>query len=439
MLALLGTKRRAKFTVGVRTLAADVIVVGVDNAARGRGRGALLVLDAEGLVHPAPQRLLLPPLGDIDDELDRAYVQWEQREQEKRAAARPAAPEAMNLLLEQEGFPALMQEEREEEEEEEDLLAGHELDVESFLQAQRVLREEHAQAAARRAAARAAAAAGAAVAPLAVEAAPEGAAAEGAAAAVEPMPMVLAEEEEEKEDEAMQAPHNGPPPLAPHCFLCLDDATRTVELGACGAAACSPCMQRYLRTTLASSESAEIACPCARMPHALPWTTVAEMVGDDEQLLVGLMKRFAPSGNEEAAAPAAAPVDDVAGCLKRASELNRVALEDALTLKKPCCGGALMDFDGCFAILCDACHQHFCAWCLTAVAASSGDIHAHVMACPENPEPGNCYGNYDHWRATHVPKKQRLVIDAHSQAATAAFSEALRDSLARCSDAQDGL
>ena len=61
-----------------------------------------------------------------------------------------------------------------------------------------------------------------------------------------------------------------------------------------------------------------------------------------------------------------------------------------LCTRCPGCGGAVLDFDGCFALTCareryGGCGTHFCAFCLVVCPQ---DAHAHVAACLENPNRG---------------------------------------------------
>uniref|UniRef100_A0A0G4IBD0 Protein kinase domain-containing protein n=1 Tax=Chromera velia CCMP2878 TaxID=1169474 RepID=A0A0G4IBD0_9ALVE len=68
----------------------------------------------------------------------------------------------------------------------------------------------------------------------------------------------------------------------------------------------------------------------------------------------------------------------------------RRRLEEELSFysRTPCCGRAFV-FDGCAAIACTpTCRQHFCAFCLHH---SPTDLHAHVMTCRLNPNPGHLY------------------------------------------------
>jgi hypothetical protein len=66
---------------------------------------------------------------------------------------------------------------------------------------------------------------------------------------------------------------------------------------------------------------------------------------------------------------------------------RRQIIEDVLTLKCPRqhCKRAFIDFDGCFALKCDACHCGFCAYCLQDCGH---DAHRHVANCMYNIAPG---------------------------------------------------
>ena len=59
---------------------------------------------------------------------------------------------------------------------------------------------------------------------------------------------------------------------------------------------------------------------------------------------------------------------------------------------------AFLDFNGCCALQCASCPEHFCAWCLQGCGNSQA-CHAHVAACPHKPEGAGAYFANDRYRA----------------------------------------
>jgi len=92
---------------------------------------------------------------------------------------------------------------------------------------------------------------------------------------------------------------------------------------------------------------------------------------------------------------------------RRATLLKWSIVEDILTLKCPApyCKKAFLDFVGCFALTCSACHIGFCAWCLKNCG---GDAHAHVASCPEN-RNRNVYGTLVEFNAHHRQRRTGLI------------------------------
>jgi hypothetical protein len=80
--------------------------------------------------------------------------------------------------------------------------------------------------------------------------------------------------------------------------------------------------------------------------------------------------------------------------------------EELLTLKCPRqnCRQAFLDFDGCFALTCDACGCGFCAWCLEDCGE---DAHAHVAACPDG--QGGYHGEYKAFNEAQRKRRLRVV------------------------------
>ena len=143
--------------------------------------------------------------------------------------------------------------------------------------------------------------------------------------------------------------------------------------------------------------------------------------GDDE--FEPLMRKFSPA-QEEAAPQEEQETATVDGCLNLAKRRMRQALEEAVTVKTPCCQRVFGHFDGCFALRCHACDTFFCAWCLVETSANDQEMHRHVAHCPQNPHPGAVFGDYVAWRKTHLSKKKKQSITDLHDSAFGAFSSA---------------
>jgi hypothetical protein len=95
----------------------------------------------------------------------------------------------------------------------------------------------------------------------------------------------------------------------------------------------------------------------------------------------------------------------------RRARAREHAIVDARTVKAPCCGRPVVDFDGCICIECDQCNLHWCALCFQVF---SGDDEMHNHARREFMEVVNdnnrhnlpvLEGTYDYDR---IPEAQRL-------------------------------
>mmetsp|Transcript_23509 Transcript_23509/g.39905 ORF Transcript_23509/g.39905 Transcript_23509/m.39905 type:complete len:624 (-) Transcript_23509:2555-4426(-) len=97
-------------------------------------------------------------------------------------------------------------------------------------------------------------------------------------------------------------------------------------------------------------------------------------------------------------------------------EMNRIALraqqhrlhicEKILTLRCPRCSTAILDFDGCFALVCNNCSAGFCGWCMRDCGA---DAHDHVLECSANYHPGDYFGPFSDFMRVHNLERQRKV------------------------------
>jgi hypothetical protein len=56
------------------------------------------------------------------------------------------------------------------------------------------------------------------------------------------------------------------------------------------------------------------------------------------------------------------------------------------TVKRPCCGKPIVDFEGCAALSCEFCENiHYCAFCFKKFSTER-DCHIHVSNCTLNPD-----------------------------------------------------
>ena len=76
----------------------------------------------------------------------------------------------------------------------------------------------------------------------------------------------------------------------------------------------------------------------------------------------------------------------------RRARAREHALADARTVKAPCCGVAVTDFDGCICIECDQCKLHWCALCFQVF---SGDDEMHNHARREFTELVNDHNRFN--------------------------------------------
>ena len=81
--------------------------------------------------------------------------------------------------------------------------------------------------------------------------------------------------------------------------------------------------------------------------------------------------------------------------------------EEILTLRCPQCRAAFYDFDGCFALKCNACHCGFCAWCFEDCGM---DAHAHVLRCPSATVRGTYHGTWEQFQAAHRERRREALL-----------------------------
>lgn len=80
--------------------------------------------------------------------------------------------------------------------------------------------------------------------------------------------------------------------------------------------------------------------------------------------------------------------------------------ENILTLHCKRCNSAIFDFDGCFAIECNACKGSMCGWCL---GDFSPDAHQHVMTCKHSLNPGSHHGTFEQFNQIHTQKRAKEI------------------------------
>ena len=68
---------------------------------------------------------------------------------------------------------------------------------------------------------------------------------------------------------------------------------------------------------------------------------------------------------------------------QRAVERETPLISNLMNAKCPRCSQAILDFDGCAALMCPNCNCRYCGLCLTHVSADTQQAHAHVLKCPD--------------------------------------------------------
>lgn len=155
------------------------------------------------------------------------------------------------------------------------------------------------------------------------------------------------------------------------CVVCQTDPGRPTHCPH-GHALCEECLESHLDDHLRTRPEALLRCPCGDGEPL-----------DLETLPPSTLRRWLHS-----------VVRVVGFTARRTSRLESVGValcHEAQALACPRCGRGFADFDGCAAIHCP-CGAFFCALCLQDHATSE-DAHAHVLACPHNPDADE-YGYY---------------------------------------------
>ena len=171
---------------------------------------------------------------------------------------------------------------------------------------------------------------------------------------------------------------------------------------------CSDCTCTYGDNLLKSRRGMieMVPCPICKIP--LHWKHLA-VVLDTKRFSMLIDHYYKQDQEKEKIVTEVSKKEDVIVSLKRGI---RICLEDFDIPKRPCCGLALLDFDGCFSLFCEVCDCHFCAWCMDSLQTSQ-ECHEHVRFCSHNPEQGNVFGNIsdlkEHWKNVQKEKKLKKL------------------------------
>jgi len=155
-------------------------------------------------------------------------------------------------------------------------------------------------------------------------------------------------------DRAMQSDHctacqgniEPAPPGAPCPWAACDD----------GHYACGKCLGRYIQQTPRVTQTEygwQVKCMCCPLP-LLP-----------ARLVACLSARACQQWQRR--------IGDAEGVAPPISGSDAVALNESQNMRCPACSAVFLDFDGCLALTCEACHRIFCGACLVYVAPNHDD------------------------------------------------------------------
>jgi hypothetical protein len=216
--------------------------------------------------------------------------------------------------------------------------------------------------------------------------------------------------------------------LLQECAICLEEAPAEAGVWCRGDGQhflCRCCFQRHVRVACAPENAAafgragcRLHCPAQPCSAAAPSGSGAQQRDEDaaaqqrafpvRQVMLRVddatwaafeearRQAYLAQGQREGRALAAAaeqqpqrgPPQQRTDSQQQAQQLDEevararnAIIDSALTLLPPCCrGGAVADWDGCFAVRCPWCPQHFCGFCL-AFAGNGRETHLHVAGC----------------------------------------------------------
>lgn len=190
------------------------------------------------------------------------------------------------------------------------------------------------------------------------------------------------------------------------CQICFDDVDPTSAVKCSGTTQhvqCDTCFSRHVRICCSAADpstflrsNCKIACPfkgCAATftdrviiscvddetwegyDIAKRQAALADGMRQEQARMQQQMQELRRTAAEGAAAARTALLDS-------ATRARNAIIEEQLTLLPPCCRrGAVLDWDGCLAVECSQCQQHFCGVCFQ-FSGSGRDVHRHVRECP---------------------------------------------------------
>jgi hypothetical protein len=171
-----------------------------------------------------------------------------------------------------------------------------------------------------------------------------------------------------------------PPNMSESCLICYEPTINCIYCNENKHCVCSECFSEYVKINSHKSDfSGEIKCvntDCTSKAFLV--STIAQNVSNE---IFQIYHRALLKKHEKEL------------ILKINSEKNNLTsdevqterlhiIENILTLKCPNenCNKAFIDFDGCIALRCPNCYQHFCGKCLTKTSEDN-ENHEHVRLC----------------------------------------------------------
>jgi hypothetical protein len=153
------------------------------------------------------------------------------------------------------------------------------------------------------------------------------------------------------------------------CFYCVscDDCSESRIVCANGHSNCRECIENGLNSYITYQTVATKEPKCLKCQIPLDEKHVANTVDGD------LWGRFISERTRM----------DFEDSINK----NSITVKDNYTIKRPCCGRPMIDFEGCASLSCEYCNNSFyCAFCLKKYD-NSDDCHKHVSHCEYNTQP----------------------------------------------------
>ncbi|RUS32264.1 hypothetical protein BC938DRAFT_475918 [Jimgerdemannia flammicorona] len=202
-----------------------------------------------------------------------------------------------------------------------------------------------------------------------------------------------------------------------HCCICFEDKP-TDEGLTCpdGHFICDECLGNYFesRANIENIQTHRLKLPCpisnCDAPTFAPLRDIAAhlppvaaglILNNLNSVLEVFTERMQQQYLAEDARqiPQLSPHDDI--------ERRRMhVLDNILTIKRPCCKMAFVDFTGCCALYCPNCPPLFNAFCAICLASCGGDAHEHVRA-----EHGNVFISEEQWKMHHNRRRQGHLLE----------------------------